>query len=121
MQPRDYDAQELEERVIYVNRVAKVVKGGKRFNFTALVALGDKKGKVGIGSTARMETPQKIMKLIRQGRELGDANDIIFGTKFSKQKEGHFGLMTKGIVTRTDAYIGSVVFALSRFIHPELF
>lgn len=80
-----------------------------------------KKGTIGIGSSARIQTPQKIMKLVREGRELGTANDIVFGTKNSKQKEGHFGLMTKGIVTRTDAYKDSIVFALSRFIHPELF
>jgi len=81
----------------------------------------DKKGNIGIGSSARMQTPEKIMSLIRKGKELGEANDILFKTKNSKQAEGHFGLMTKGIVTRTDAYKDSIVFALSRFIHPRLF
>lgn len=85
------------------------------------VVVIDKKGKIGIGSSARIETPKKIMNLIKQGRELGDANDIIFGTKYSKQKEGHFGLMTKGIIKRTDGYRDGVIMALSRFIRPEIF
>jgi inosine/xanthosine triphosphatase len=81
----------------------------------------DKNGTVGIGSSARIQTPEKIMELIRKGKELGEANDILFNTKYSKRRQGHFGLMTKGVVTRTDAYKDSIVLALSRFVHPELF
>lgn len=81
----------------------------------------DAKGQKGIGSTLKVLVPSKLMALIKQGTELGVANDIIFKTKNSKHADGHFGLMTNNAITRTEGYRDGVISALSRFIHAELF
>ena len=79
-----------------------------------------KDGKIGVGCSAKIESPAKFMQLVKRGIELGEVDDIIFKKKNSKQDIGYFGLMTNGSVTRADAYHHGLIVALSRFLHPEL-
>ncbi|HYC05770.1 MAG TPA: 30S ribosomal protein S5 [Azospirillaceae bacterium] len=90
-QPREREESELVEKLVGINRVAKVVKGGRRFGFAALVVVGDAKGRVGVGSGKAREVPEAIRKATDQAKRSMIRVPLREGRTLHHDSFGHFG------------------------------
>ena len=87
---KEIEGLELEERVVNINRVAKVVKGGRNFRFAALVVVGDKNGHVGVGIGKAQEVPEAIRKASQDAKKHIFTVPIV-NTTIPHQVTGIFG------------------------------
>jgi small subunit ribosomal protein S5 len=87
----DREESELLEKLVGINRVAKVVKGGKRFGFAAIVIVGDQKGKVGYGSGKAREVPEAIRKATDYAKRNLTRIPLREGRTLHHDQNGHYG------------------------------
>ena len=87
---RQQAESELIDRVVGINRVAKVVKGGRRFGFSAVVVVGDKKGRVGVGLGKANEVPEAISKAGERAKKQMFTIPVVNDT-IPHQSTGHYG------------------------------
>lgn len=81
----------------------------------------DRQGNKGIANSGGLLLPEKVALEVRKGRELGPVMDELIHDRNTKQKQGTVGILTNGMINRTEAFEKGVIFALARFINPQYY
>ena len=88
---------------------------------TGWAAVVDRSGTLGIGGSGRFLVPATIAEGLRNGGELGTLMDQLVGQTNTKQRQGAVGILTSGLISRTEALESAVIFALTRFLNPTYY
>ena len=123
----DDEKEEEEEKTLYC--MAWMAVYGKRqalivdalASADATTYVGDKKPRFGLAKTASFAIPPPIAKLTAAGMELGDADDAVFQRVKSKHGNGTVGILTDGLISRSDYYEHALLLALVPWIRPDVF
>jgi len=105
----------------YVGLEGGIEAKGDDMEAFAWMVVRSRDGKTGKGRTGSFFLPQRVVELIHEGKELGEADDIVFAQTNSKQANGTVGNLTGDAVTRSSYYTEAVVLALIPFKNPELY
>lgn len=117
----DNASNEMMGADFWVGIEGGIEEKGSDMEACAWVAIKSKSGKFGKGRTGTFFLPPKIAELIKQGKELGEADDIVFGRTNSKQENGAVGILTDNVVDRTKYYTEAVVLALIPFKNEQFY
>lgn len=93
---------------------------GEMYNY-AWVFIKNRENKLGKSKTDTFVLPSRVRELILEGKELGKADDIVFGHTNSKQTIGSIGILTNNLITRTSYYTEAIILALIPFMNSELY
>jgi len=104
----DREVSDLIEKLVHINRVAKVVKGGKRFAMAALVVIGDGKGRIGVGTGKAREVPEAIRKATEAAKRKMRRIPLREGRTLHHDVKGHYGA---GYVVLRSAPAGTGIIA----------
>ena len=121
-QPRDREESEFTEKLVRINRVAKVVKGGRRFGFAALVVVGDAKGRVGHGAGKAREVPEAIRKATEHAKRHMVRIALREGRTLHHDVLGHYGageVVMRAAVAGTGIIAGGPVRAVCEALGIE--
>ena len=117
----DNASKEITEANFWVGIEGGIEEKQSGMEAFAWVVIKSNDGKYSKGRTGTFFLPQKVGELIKQGKELGEADDIVFGRSNSKHENGAVGILTGDAVDRTKYYTEAVVFACIPFKNKELY
>ena len=115
----DFIKNNYPEADFWISQEGGTFEDGDRLYNRAWMAACDKSGYVATASTSHFYLPTKIVEYIKEGMELGDANDKFFSSINSKQGIGTIGYLTDGLIDRENYYLQAAVIALSELKHQD--